>query len=125
MAVGKDFIMRVESHLDLKVGKTMKEIRNAVTSRGTPRAFRYAVSALVREGKARRDGSLVFAAKDLTVDIHEKLFGPATGRAPLAECFPDDTDGYLGAKSDLLHHGSHHGGGGAAAEYYLKLAEAA
>lgn len=125
MPAGKDLIMRVESHLDLKVGKTVQEIRDAVTSRGTPRAFRYAVTALVAAGKAVKRGRHYFAAKDLNVHILDNAGGEPGLTVPLAECFPDDTGGYLEAKADLLHHGSHEGGGGAAAQYFLKLAEAA
>jgi hypothetical protein len=125
MPAGTILINQVASLLLPNVGRKMAEVRAGVTLRATPRAIRYAVSALVREGKARRKGNLIFAAADLTVSIHDQVFGPPTGRAPLLECFPDDVDGYTAAKSDLLHHGSHHGGGGAAAEYVLKLAEAA
>jgi hypothetical protein len=125
MPAGTVLINQVASLLLPNVGKKMAEVRAGVTSRSTPRAVRYAVSALVQEGKARRVGNLIFAAADLTVSIHEQVFGPPTGSAPLLECFPDDVDGYLAAKADLLRGGSHHGGGGAAAEYFLKLAEMA
>ncbi len=126
MPAGKDLMMRVESHLSLEVGKTMKQIREAVTTRSTPRAIRYAVSALIADGRAKRVGREVFAAKDLMVRVLKNAGGdPMNDAVPLVECFPDDLDGYLDAKADLLHHGTHTGGGGAAAEFILKLAEAA
>lgn len=125
MPAGIILINQVASLLLPNVGKKIKEVRAGITVPASSRAVRYAVSALVQEGKARRDGNLIFAADDLTVSIHEQVFGPPTGSAPLLECFPDDVDGYLAAKADLLRGGSHHGGGGAAAEYFLKLAEAA
>lgn len=126
MPAGPDLMMRVSSHLLPDQGKSAAQIHKVLTVGCTPRAVRYAVSELLKDGRARRAGRMIFAAADLVVDVREEADTPPVKTAvPLRECFPDDNDAYSGARADLLHHGSTWTGGGAAAAFFLKLHEAA
>jgi hypothetical protein len=124
MPAGKDLMTRVASYLHPDNGKTVAQIRDILTVGCTPRAVRYAVTELLKDGRATRKGRLIFAGTDLVVDVLDGASGPQSA-VPLRSCFPDDLDGYADAKGDLLHHGEHQGGGGAAATYSLKLHEVA
>jgi hypothetical protein len=125
MPVGHDLITRVSSYLHPHHGKTIADIRAVLSVKCSDRAIRYAVNRLVADGNARREGKTVFAAGDLVVAVsHDPGREPREPR-PLLDCFPDDPDGYFGARADLLTHGTHEVGGGAAGYAFLKLAEAA
>lgn len=125
MPAGELLINQVAGLLLPTTGKRMPEIIAGVTLQASPRAVRYAVAALVQTGRAIRKGHVLFAAK-LQVNILKSADGIAVeGAVPLAECFPDDPDGYAVAVADLMRIGEHRGGGGAAPEYHLKLAEVA
>lgn len=120
MAAGEALNKAVFALLDIRNGKTVADIAQAITH-SSPRAVRYAVANLIKDGKAFKRGRLVLAMEDIYVDIVEGENRGSRG-VRLGECFPDV--GYLEAKADLLTNGVHRGGGGAAAAFELKLADA-
>lgn len=121
MPAGEILTKTVFSLLDIRTGKTMAEIAEGISLPCSPRAIRYAVGNLIKDGKAFKRGRLVLAMEDIYVDIVEGENKGSRG-VRLGDCFPDD--GYLEAKADLIKSGVHRGGGGASVAFELKLSEA-
>jgi len=62
MPAGEILINHVSALLRPETGKRMPEIISGVTLAASPRAVRYAVKALVEQGRAVRKGRAIFAA---------------------------------------------------------------
>jgi hypothetical protein len=68
MAVGFRIIEAVASHLSEETGKTSAQIALSMNNR-TTRAVRYALTALISDKRAIRDGTKVFALPDMRVNV--------------------------------------------------------
>jgi hypothetical protein len=122
MPVGFQFIEQVAALLSENEPRQTSDIAAAIRNR-TPRAVRYALTALVEAGRARRHGYVFFACPDIVVDVVDVASGNAIfSGVPLRSCFPDDAESYCIARKSLATELMITIGGGAAPLLEIKRA---
>lgn len=122
MPVGFRVIEQVASLLSETEARQASEIIAAIGNR-TPRAVRYALTSLIKAGRARRQGYVYFACSDITVDVVDVETGNAVSSGvSLRSCFPDDSESYTIARSGLASELMITVGGGAAPLLQIKRA---
>jgi hypothetical protein len=114
MSVGFRVIEQVAALLSETEARQASEIVAAIGNR-TSRAIRYALTALIKAGRARRQGYVYFACPDVLVDVIDVASGnTVSSSVPLRSCFPDDAVSYRIARSGLASELMITTGGGAA-----------
>jgi hypothetical protein len=122
MPVGFQFIEQVAALLSETEPRQTSDIVAAIRNR-TPRAIRYALTALVEAGRARRQGFVYFACPDIMVDVVDVATGNTiSSGVPLRSCFPDDAESYFIACKCLATELMATIGGGAAPLLQIKCA---
>jgi hypothetical protein len=101
MSVGFRVIEQVAALLSETEARQASEIVAAIGNR-TSRAIRYALAALIKAGRARRQGYVYFACPDILVDVIDVASGSTVSSGvSLGSCFPDDAASYRIARSGL------------------------
>jgi hypothetical protein len=120
MAVGFRTIEQVAALLSETEARQASEIVAAIGNR-TDRAIRYALTSLIKAGRARRNGYVYFACPDVLVDVVDVATGNTVSRGvPLRSCFPDDAESYGIARGGLASELMITIGGGAAPLQQIK-----
>jgi hypothetical protein len=122
MPVGFRVIEQVANLLSETEARQTSDIVAAIGNR-TPRAIRYALTALIKAGRARRHGMVFFSCPDITVDVVDVATGNTVAPGVLLRsCFPDDAESYTIARSGLASELMITIGGGAAPLQQIKRA---
>jgi hypothetical protein len=115
-------IEQVAALLSETEARQTSDIVAAIRNR-TPRAIRYALTALVQAGRARRQGYVYLACPDIMVDVVDVATGNTiSSDVPLRSCFADDAESYCVARKCLATEQMTTIGGGAAPLQQIKRA---